>query len=61
VKAGWSRSDFEPNTHHFLPMRYGVSMLQVVRVHLEPVKGPTQLILVCNLDDHFNFYTALAG
>jgi hypothetical protein len=28
-----------PNTHHFLPMRYGVSMLQVVRVHPEPV-GP---------------------
>ena len=22
-----------PDTHHFLPMRYGVSMLQVVRVH----------------------------
>ena len=32
-KAGWSRSDQDPDTHHFLPMRYGVSMLQVVRVH----------------------------
>ena len=33
-KAIWSRSDPDPDTRHFLPIRYGVSMLQVVRVHL---------------------------
>jgi hypothetical protein len=33
------RSDPGLNTHHFLPMRYGVSMLQVARVHPEPVEG----------------------
>ncbi len=39
MRVGWSRLDPDPDTHHFLPMRYGVSTLQVVRVHPEPVEG----------------------
>jgi hypothetical protein len=41
-------------------MRYGVRMLQVVRVRPEPVEGLAQ-ILVYTLYDHLNFHTALAG
>jgi len=37
-KDGWSRSDQDPDTHRFLPMRYGIGMLQVARVHPEPIE-----------------------
>jgi len=37
-KAGWWRSDQDSDTHHSLPMRCGISMLQVERVHPEPIE-----------------------
>ena len=36
-EGGWSRSDPDSDTHHCLSMRYGVSMLQMMRAYPNPV------------------------